>query len=83
MPLQMMTEVPSRMPIWDMARGMASTPAPTMVLTRLMTEEMNEAWPAKAPVSRRRRGLAALAERERGEYRTVLSSGLKAGGRVL
>lgn len=41
-----MTKVPSIMPILDMACGMASTPAPTIVLTRLITEDSHDAFPA-------------------------------------
>ena len=44
-PTHNITTVPSVMPIFDMACGMASTPAPTMVFTRLMTEEAHDALP--------------------------------------
>lgn len=37
----------------DKAEGIASTPAPTMVLTRLMTLLVQEAWPWR-PFSLRR-----------------------------
>ena len=45
-----MMTVPSSIPMCDMAKGIASTPAPTIVLTRLMTLLRNDAWPAY-PVS--------------------------------
>src|SRR5256885_374743 len=40
-----MTIVPSNIPICDIARGMARTPAPMIVLTRLMTLLSHDAWP--------------------------------------
>lgn len=45
-PAHIMTITPSVIPIFDMACGMASTPAPTIVLTKLTTEETHDAFPA-------------------------------------
>ena len=42
-----MNSIPNSTPICDIASGIASTPAPTMVLRRLMTLEMKEAWPTE------------------------------------
>lgn len=40
-----MTIVPNVMPMFESACGMARTPAPTIVLTRFMTEESHDAEP--------------------------------------
>ena len=41
-----MTITPSTMPILLIACGIANTPAPTIVFTRLMTDEIQDAEPA-------------------------------------
>jgi len=46
----MIIKTPRKMPIWDIAKGIASTPAPTIVLTRLITLLGHDACPAY-PVS--------------------------------
>jgi hypothetical protein len=61
-----MTITPNTMPMFDMAWGIARTPAPTMVLTRLITEDIHDALPA-TPFSflcERRRVGSAEAGRE-------------------
>lgn len=45
-----MTRIPSSTPMCDIASGIANTPAPTIVLTRLITLESHDACPA-TPVS--------------------------------
>ena len=44
-PAHSITIVPSTIPICDIARGMARTPAPTIVLRRLITLLSHDAWP--------------------------------------
>src|SRR3954454_9725975 len=51
-PAHIMTIIPRTMPICDMARGMARTPAPTIVLTRLITLLSHEACPMVPETSR-------------------------------
>jgi hypothetical protein len=45
-PDQQITNTPRVMPMFDMAWGIAKTPAPTMVLTRFITEDIHDALPA-------------------------------------
>jgi hypothetical protein len=47
MPDHNMTNVPRRMPIWDIARGIARVPAPMMVFTKLILLLIHDACPVK------------------------------------